>query len=150
MRYLASGLAVVFALSFVQAAQAQSTIPDIRGNWTTKGPSIVYGANQHHPGSQTTVSPPRVRDAEFTFVVEGQDGRLAWGYNLSKIAPDTKEPFAWAITADGKTIIGTDTDGYYYMTVQAADRMELCYVHNSLGPSRSMIATCVMAQREKK
>ena len=56
---------------------------------------------------------------------------------------------AWAITADGKTIIGTDTDGYYHITVQAPDRMELCYVHAGVSPSRSIVATCVMAERKK-
>ena len=148
MRYLTLGLAVAL-LGVGSAAHAQS-VPDLRGTWTMKGQALIYGANQHHPGPPTVGAPPRVRESEFTMVVEGQDGRLAWGHNFSKVAPDTKEPFAWAITADGKTIIGTDTDGYYNITVQGPDRLELCYVHNGLGPSRSILATCVMAERAKR
>src|SRR5687768_3111387 len=102
MRYLATGLTfVVAAMGIAATVQAQSPAPDLRGNWTMKGKSLVYGANQHHPGPPAAVPPPRVRDAEFTMVVEGQEGRLAWGHNFSKVAPDNKEPFAWAITADG-------------------------------------------------
>ncbi len=147
MNYAVIALALI---GVATAAQAQTAPPDLRGTWTMKGQSIVYGANQHHPGTAAVASPPRVRDAEFTMVVEGQNGRLAWGYNFSKAAPGDREPFAWAITADGKTIIGADTDGYYNMTVQSADRMELCYVHAGLGASKSIVATCVMAQREKR
>jgi len=147
MRYLTLGLAVAL-IGVSSVAYAQSA-PDLRGTWTMKGQSVVYGANQHHPGPPAANAPPRVREAEFTMVVEGQEGRLAWGYNFSKVAPDNKEPFAWAITADGKTIIGTDTDGYYNITVQGPDRLELCYVHNGLSPSRSIVATCVMAERKK-
>jgi hypothetical protein len=54
----------------------------------------------HHPGSQSVASPPRVRDFEFrvrdfefTFVVDGEDGRVAWGHSLSTAA-GTNEPFA--------------------------------------------------------
>ncbi len=130
-------------------AQAQPAPPDIRGTWTAKGKSLVYGNNPHHPGSQTAASPPRVRDFEFTFVVEGQDGRLAWGHNFSKVAT-TNEPFAWAITADGKTIIGTDTDGYYNITIQSADLIEMCYAQAGISPSGSIVATCYMATRVKK
>jgi hypothetical protein len=150
MRYV-TGLALVVALTGIAVtAQGQSAPPDLRGTWTMKGKTVVYGANQHHPGPPAPVSPPRVRDADFTMVVEGQEGRLAWGYNFSKVAPDNKEPFAWAITADGKTIIGTDTDGYYNITIQGPDRMELCYVHAGLSPSKSIVATCMMADRQKR
>jgi hypothetical protein len=149
MRYLTVGLAFILALMGVgSAAQAQS-VPDLRGTWVMKGQSLVYGANQHHPGPPAVVAPPRVRDVEFTFVVEGQEGRLAWGHNFSKVAPDNKEPFAWAITADGKMVMGSDTDGYYSITLQSADRMEMCYVHNGASPSRSIVATCLMADRKK-
>lgn len=75
MRYFVLALALV---GVVTAAQAQDAIPDLKGAWSGKGKSIVFGNNPHHPGSQTVVSPPRLRDFEFTFVVDGQDGRLAW------------------------------------------------------------------------
>lgn len=140
------------ALALVCAAtstHAQSAIPDLRGTWTGKDKSIVYGTNPHHPGTQTIASPPRIRDFEFTFVVDGQDGRLLWGHHLSK-ASATNEPFAWTLAADGKTIIGADTDGYFNISLLSPDRMEMCYAHNSLGPSKSIVATCFMLTRDKK
>ncbi|HEU4359672.1 MAG TPA: hypothetical protein VFR54_14565 [Xanthobacteraceae bacterium] len=124
MRYL------VFALAFVCAAaaptRAQDAIPDLKGTWSGKGKSIVFGSHEHHPGSQTAADPPRVRDIQATHTVEGQDGRLAWGRSSSATA-DTKEPFAWAIASDNKTIVGADVDGYFRITLIGPDRMEKCY-----------------------
>jgi hypothetical protein len=146
IRHLAVALALVGG---VTAAHAQDGIPDLKGTWSGKGKSIVFGHNPHHPGAETVASPPRIRDYEFTFVVDGQDGRLAWGHSLSAAA-QTNEPFAWAISADNKSMIGADTDGYYRMTVMSPDRMELCYAHNGLSPSGSMVATCSIMERTKK
>ena len=74
---------LVFALALLAAAatsaRAQDAIPDLKGTWSGKGKSIVFGTNPHHPGSQTPADPPRVRDIEATYIVEGQEGRLAWG-----------------------------------------------------------------------
>ena len=121
---------LVFALALLGAAaastRAQDAIPDLKGTWSGKGKSIVFGTHEHHPGSQTTADPPRVRDIEATYVVEGQDGRLVWGRSASAVA-DTKEPFAWAISSDNKTIIGADMDGYFRITLLGPDRMEKCY-----------------------
>jgi hypothetical protein len=95
-----------------------------------------------HPGSQTVACPPRVREFEFTFVVDGQDGRLARGHSLST-AGITDEPFAWAISADNKLILGADTDGYFQMTVMSPDRIEMCYAHNGLSPIGSIVARTI-------
>ena len=110
----------VFALALLGAAiavaRAQDTIPDLKGTWTGKGKSIVYGSHPHHPGSQTTADPPRVGEIEVTYVVEGQEGRLLWGRSSSTVA-DTKEPFAWAMTSDNRSIVGADLDGYFLITL---------------------------------
>jgi hypothetical protein len=58
----------------VTVVRAQDAIPDLKGTWSGKGKSIVFGNNPHHPGRQTVASPPRIRDFEFTFVVDGQEG----------------------------------------------------------------------------
>jgi hypothetical protein len=110
---------------------------------------IVFGSGDHHPGGQSPSDPPRVRDIETTHVVEGQDGRVAWGRSSSAVA-DTKEPFAWAISSDNKSIVGSDLDGYFHITLLGRDRMEKCYVHNGLSPSRSVVATCYVMTRVKK
>jgi hypothetical protein len=43
---------------------------------------------------------------------------------------DTKEPFAWAISSDNKSIVGADMDGTFLITLVSPDRMDKCYVHN--------------------
>ena len=143
----------VFALVFVAAAtttvHAQDAIPDLKGTWSGKGKSIVFGSHAHHPGSQTAADPPRVRDIEATYNVEGQDGRLAWGRSASAVA-NTQEPFAWAIASDNKSIIGADRDGYFHITLISPDSMEKCYVHNGTSPSGSIVATCHVMNRVKR
>src|SRR5689334_937218 len=82
-------------------AHAQDAIPDLKGSRSGKGKVAVFGNNVHNPGTQSTAEVPRLRDIEMTDVVEGQDGRLAWGRSSSAVM-DTKEPFAWAMSADNK------------------------------------------------
>ena len=144
-------LALVLALLVAPATavRAQDAIPDLKGVWSGKGKSIVFGSNAYHPGAQATADAPRIRDIEATHTVEGQDSRLAWGHSSTTVA-DTKEPFAWVITSDNKSIIGSDLDGYFRITLVSADRMEKCYVHNGTGPTRSIIATCYMMDRVKR
>ena len=125
MRYLVFALALLGATA--TSARAQDAIPDLKGTWSGKGKSIVFGTNPHHPGSQTPADPPRVRDIEATYVVDGQEGRLAWGRSWSTAA-NTQEPFAWAIANDNKTIVGADMDGYFRITLispDACDRRHL-------------------------
>ena len=144
---------VVLVLALLGAAamtaRAQDAPPDLRGTWSGKGKSMVFGSHAHHPGTQTAADPPRVRDIEATHTVEGQEGRLAWGRSSSKVA-DTKEPFAWTISSDNKTIFGADRDGYFHITLLSSDRMEKCYTHNGLSPSRSIVATCYAMDRVKQ
>jgi len=141
----------VFALALVgaaaTAAHAESAIPDLKGTWTGKGKAIVLGTNPHHPGSQA--DPPRVREIEATHIVDGQDGRVAWGRSSSAVA-DTKEAFACAIASDNRSIVGADMDGYFRITLVSPDRMEKCYVHNATGPTRSVVATCYVMNRAKR
>ena len=144
---------VVLVLALLGAAamtaRAQDAPPDLKGTWSGKGKSIVFGSHAHHPGTQTAADPPRVRDIEATHVVEGQDGRLAWGRSSSAVS-DTKEPFAWAIASDNRSIVGADMDGYFRITLISPDRMEKCYVHNGTSPTRSIVATCYVMDRVKR
>jgi hypothetical protein len=82
-------------------------------------------------------------------VIDGQEERLVRGHNLSKAAT-TNEPFAWAITADGRSIFGADTDGCYTMSIRSADLIENCHAHNGLNPTGSIVAACFMMSRQKK
>jgi hypothetical protein len=136
-------------LGFTTAAvQAQDGVPDLKGTWSGKGKSVVFGNNQYHPGQQTANDAPRIRDIEVIYTVDGQDGRLVWGH-ASSSAADTKEPFAWAIASDNETIIGSDTDGSYLINVLGPDRMEKCYTHNGTSPSKSIVAGCQIVERKR-
>jgi hypothetical protein len=140
---------LLLAGAMATAAAAQDAIPDLKGTWSGKGKSIVFGSNPHHPGTQAPTDAPRVRDIEATYAVEGQEGRLAWGRSSSAVA-DTKEPFAWALASDNKSILGADMDGYFHITLISSDRMEKCYVQNGTSPTHAVVATCHIMERVKK
>jgi hypothetical protein len=140
--------ALVLLGTLATIARSQDAIPDLKGTWSGKGKAIVFGNNLHHPGSQTVTDPPRVHEIEATYVVQGQDGRVAWGRSSSTVA-NTQEPFAWAISGDNKTILGADMDGYFNITLIAPDRMEKCYTQNGTSPSGSIVAACYEMDRVK-
>jgi len=145
MKYLVLALAF---LATATAARAQDAVPDLKGTWTGKGKVLIYGNTTHHP---TTATPdqPRVRDIEMTLTIEGQDGRLVWGRS-SSAAADTKEPLAWAIAADNKTVVGADTDGYFQINLTSPDRMERCYLQNALSRTKAIVVGCYALERVKK
>src|SRR4029450_11763331 len=129
MRNLLLVLALLGAAGAAGGARAQDAIPDLKGSWSGGGKVLIFGNSRHNPGTQAHTDPPRVRDIHMTLTVEGQDGRLAWGHSTSTLA-ETNEPFAWAIAADNKSVVGADLDGYFRVTLLGPDRMERCYVHN--------------------
>lgn len=131
-------------LATTATAQAQSA-PDLKGTWTGQWKTVIFGHNPHHPGSQTTTNPPRIREIAFTMQIEGQDGKLIWGQSWS--SPEKKELFAATIGADGKTILGADTDGSLTMSIAGPDKLEACYTHTGLGPTKSIVASCGSLQR---
>ncbi len=137
----------ITVLTTVMPAVAQ-TMPDLKGIWSGPWKSVVYGNNPHHPGHQSLADAPRVREITFTFDIQGNEGRLFWGQHWSN-DPKLKEPFAAAIMPDGKTIIGSDTDGSFRGSINDPDRIELCYTHTALSPSKSIVAGCGTAQRSR-
>ncbi len=119
-------------------------VPDLKGTWSGQWRTVIYGTNPHHPGPGTPADAPRIREITFTMEIEGQDGRLLWGKSWS--TPDRKEPFAATIAPDGK-IIGSDMDGSLTMSIAAPDRLDACYTHSALSPSKSIVASCGALQR---
>jgi hypothetical protein len=149
MKSLVLATALLGVTALAASAQDPAAVPDLRGTWSGKGKAIVLGTNAHHPGKQAKAGSPRVRDVSATHIVEGQDGRVAWGRSSTAVA-DQKEQFVWALTNDNRSIVGADLDGYFRITLITPDRMEKCYVHNGTSPSRSMVATCYLMDRVKK
>ncbi len=41
-------------------------------------------------------------------------------------------------------------DGYFRITLISPERMEKCYVHNGVSPSRSVVATCYLMDRVRR
>jgi len=144
MKTLMIGAMTVLTMAAPAAAQ---TVPDLKGTWSGPWKTVIYGTNPHHPGQKGTANTPRVRELTFTLEVEGQDGRLLWGKSWS--SPNRKEPFAATIAADGKTIVGSDTDGSLTGAIAAPDRLEMCYTHGGLSPSKSIVASCGAVQRSR-
>ena len=136
--------AILLAAVLVSPVRAQDAVPDLKGAWSGVARSVVAGSGYHHPGSETEKEPPRIREVRFTYTVRGQDDRLVWGTTSS---PSYEEPFAWTISRDNRTVFGADTDGQYRLTVLAPDRMELCYTHAALSPTKSIVASCFVIER---
>jgi hypothetical protein len=140
-------LTAITVLTTVMPVLAQ-TMPNLKGTWSGPWKSVIYGNNPHHPGHETHANPPRIREITFTFEIQGHEGRMFWGQHWSN-NPTHKEPFAAVIMPDGKTIVGSDTDGSFSGSITAPDRIELCYTHTALSPSKSIVAGCGTAQRAR-
>lgn len=138
----------LIAASFAMAATAaaQDAVPRLTGAWKGTGKILLYGTTEHLSGSTQNAV---VRDLEVTHRVEGQDGRLLWG-TTSSANNDSREPFAWALSSDNKTIVGADTDGYYRITIMSPDRIEKCYAQSAASPRRAIVATCFMMDRVRQ
>ncbi len=136
--------AILLAAALLSPAGAQDAPPDLKGVWSGVARSVVLGSGFHHPGTETDKDPPRVPEVRFTYTVRGQDDRLVWGTFSS---PSYEEPFAWAISRDNRTVVGADTDGQHRLTILGPDRMELCYTHSALSPTKSIVASCFLIER---
>jgi hypothetical protein len=138
----------LIAASFAMAATAaaQDAVPSLTGAWKGTGKILLYGTTEHLSGSTQNAV---VRDLEVTHRVEGQEGRLIWG-TTSSANNDSREPFAWALSSDNKTIVGADTDGYYRITIMSPDRIEKCYAQSAASPRRAIVATCFMMDRVRQ
>jgi len=118
-------------------AAAQSPIPSLKGTWKGTGKILLFGTTEYLSGSPKEAV---VRHLEVIHTVLGQDGRLIWG-------TISAGNFAWAVTADNKTIIGADTDGYYRLTILSPDQMEKCYVQNAASSRQAIVAACFVMSR---
>jgi hypothetical protein len=102
-----TGAATILLVTFLAAAAlAQDAVPDLKGTWKGTGKIMLFGTTEHLIGSPQNAV---VRNLPVTHTVTGQDGRLLWG-TTSSANNDSKEPFASALSADNKTILGADTD----------------------------------------
>jgi hypothetical protein len=139
---LAFGVGIALLVT-ATAAAAQSAMPSLKGTWKGTGKILLYGTTEHLSGSSRDAT---IRDLEVTHTVTGQEGRLIWG-TTSSPNNDSKEPFAWVLAADNKTIIGADTDGYYHITIFSPDQIEKCYTQSGASSRQAIVATCFTMSR---
>src|SRR5215468_11605769 len=97
MRYLAFALALVGAAA--TSARAQDAIPDLKGTWSGKGKSIVFGTNP--PSSRFASRYRSAARARYRGDLHrGRPRGPACLGRSSSAAANTQEPFAWAIASD--------------------------------------------------
>ncbi|HEU4475155.1 MAG TPA: hypothetical protein VFR71_00455 [Methyloceanibacter sp.] len=111
------------AAAWVVAPASAADIPTLVGEWSGTAEAVVIGSGGYRPGTQTLKDPPFTDQRAFNYSIKGQDGRRFWGEIKSA---DRIEPLAGALSLDGKTAYGADTDGHFHFTVRSAREMELC------------------------
>jgi hypothetical protein len=141
-------IATAILLTTAASSQAQDAVPDLKGTWTGTNKAVVIGTSGHHGGSEAAhTAPPRISEVTFTFVVEGQDGRTAWGTLTS---PNARERFVWAISHDNRTIIGSDRDGTFFNRLLEPNKLEICYTQPDHYGKTSVVLVAVCHPFERK
>jgi hypothetical protein len=140
------GVAGLGAASYSGRGVAQSPpeVLNVLGEWSGMSETIVFGADAHNPGDGTAQDKPRLHEAPFTLIVEGQDGRRFWGKVKSK---DFAEPFAALFSSSHVFGYGADTDGFYHFRSHEPGRLELCYTQPATNPAKSIVAACTVFTR---
>lgn len=138
---------IVLACAFIGSAPvlAQTAPPDLKGVWKGTGEAIVDGAHITHP--RTAEAKPagsyRLRKQEYSFRIEGQDGRRFWG---TIQAEQANIPMLGSLSSDGKWIYIASRAGLIDGTVTDDDAIELCY--RQVTPA-AMTVGCADLQRQK-
>jgi hypothetical protein len=119
------GVIVMAAVFAIGGAQAQTV--DMTGTWKSVGEGIVSGASTHHPpgASAKAAGNHRLRNENYTFVVEGQEGKRFWGHSSSVHA--AKVPFVGSLSFDGKWIYTASASGLADGAVIDNDTIQVCY-----------------------
>jgi len=138
-------VAVLAAATWVAAPAEAADIPNLVGEWSGTAEAVVIGSGGYRPGSKTLEDPPFVDQRVFNYSIKSQDGRRFWGTIESG---SRTEPLAGAISLDGKSAYGADTDGSFHFAIRSADEIELCYTQAANSPSNQIVATCFLIKRK--
>ena len=137
--------AVLAAATWIAAPAEAADIPNLVGEWSGTAEAVVIGSGGYRPGSKTLEDPPFVDQRVFNYSIKSQDGRRFWGTIESG---SRTEPLAGAISLDGKTAYGADTDGSFHFVIRSVDEIELCYTQAANSPSNQIVATCFLIKRK--
>ncbi len=141
---VAKFLRIILALTvvFASSAYAKDKIPSLVGKWNTEsmGGVMVSGERQ----SKETHWVPDQKILKGLFEIKTQDGRFVTGTYASERGT---EPFIGMISADGKWMYASDTDGFMDWKIINKDTMEVLYRHAK--PTDSVVAMGI-AKRMKE
>jgi hypothetical protein len=139
-------MSTMLAMFLASAGAYAGSLPNLVGTWSGPFKTAILGNDLHYPGNETVIDPPRVRQIEFTVDIEGQDGRVVWGNSWSD--PERKEAFVATITADGKRLLGADSDGSIDADISNPEFIDFCSTQTGLR-SHAIIASCGQIKRPK-
>jgi len=143
-----AGIAAPILIALLSSpAFAEDATPNLVGEWSGVADAVVLGSGGYRPGDKTLKDPPFVDQRTFNYSIKGQNGRRFWGEIESG---DRTEPFAAAISLDGKYAYGADTDDNFHFTILSAEEMELCYTQSADVPNNQIVATCFPIKRTGK
>ena len=115
---------VVFAVSTAGAAEPE--IPDLKGTWAVE----IAGVGREKLGETTypKLHPEKLgfHEAEFTLVIEKQEGFRFSGFRQSV---RKKETVSGVFGFDNQSLYMVDDDGILIGRLVTPDRMELIYLH---------------------
>jgi hypothetical protein len=147
MNKLAStAVAVTTVIAAAGDAPAQTAqVPDLRGTWSGISQVIIDGATANHPANASAhaASRFRLREAEFTYRIEGQDGARFWGTITSTYRV---ERVIGAIAADGRHVYMVSQDGFVDGVLSDKDTIDTCF--RQLQPNAAA-AACNTIRRKR-
>ena len=142
----ALGLGVAVAVGSGPAAAQTPPVIDLKGTWKGKGEGILEGATVHSPGHAQAqpAGKYRLRAIDFTFKVEGQEGRRFWGTVTSEHAADTR--WIGSVSPDGKWIYVVGHSGFGDASIVDGDTFQMCF--RDVKPTLAIVG-CSEVKRQK-
>lgn len=145
-RLIGAGLFAALAMAGGSSAQTPP-IFDMKGTWKGIGQAIIDGVTPLHPAEAGNAKPAatyRLREATYTYQINGQDGRRFWGTVSSDVA--VNERLIGSLSFDGKTIYMAGKEGILDGVIIDANAIEMCYRHVN---ATSAIVNCNHLERQK-
>jgi hypothetical protein len=141
-------LAMLMVMATTAGSVAQTPPPfNMKGTWKGVGEAIMDGAPPLHPQDAPggrPAGPYRLREANWTYKIDGQDGRRFWGTVSSDVA--SNERLIGSLSRDGKWIYMAGKAGILDGTIVDQDTIEMCYRHAN---AASALVNCNEMKRVK-
>lgn len=141
------GLALLATLALAAAASAQGQTFEMKGTWKGVGEAIMDGAPPLHPQDAPNgrpAGPYRLREATWTYQIDGQDGRRFWGTSSSDVSANDR--LIGSVSPDGKWIYMAGKAGILDGVIVDKDTIEMCYRHAN---ATSALVNCNVMKRVK-